>query len=219
MRRPRREAPRDPRTNLYNPRVSAAPTSPEDARRDLVLLLQLAHSGELGAIRAYLGHRATLVDPLERAQLGVVTRDEIRHRHCIAAMLARLGSAPDPRRERKMELVGRLIALSCVIGGWFVPMYGAGRLERSNVGEYEHAARLAVVAGLPVLTGALLDMAEVEWDHELWFRERAASHPGWRVFPHWAPLPPRAEIRASFAAFLADPSRRAEPLRIPWLVR
>jgi hypothetical protein len=198
---------------------SPAITSPEDARRDLVLLLQLADSGELGAIRAYLGHRATLVDPSERARLGVITREEIRHRRCIAAMLARLGSAPDPRRERRMELVGRLIALSCAVGGWFVPMYGAGRLERDNVGEYEHAARLAVVAGLPELTDALLEMAEVEWEHELWFRERAESHRGWRVFPHWPPLPPRAEIRASFAAFLADPARCAEPLRLPWLVR
>ena len=191
----------------------------EAARRDLALLLQLAFSGELGAIRAYLGHRASLHDPRERAELGAIIRDEIRHRHCILAMLGELGSAPDPRRERKMTLVGRAIALSCAVGGWFLPMYGAGRLERDNVSEYERAARLAILAGCSSFTDGLLDMAEVEWDHEQYFRGKASSHPGWRVFPAWPALPPRAEIRRSFEAFLADPRPIPRPLRVPLLVR
>ena len=184
-----------------------------------MLLLQLAYSGELGAIRAYLGHRASLSDRAERASLSTITRDEIRHRTCIAAMLATLGSVPDPRRERKMDWVGRSIALFCSVGGWFMPMYGAGRLERNNVGEYEHAARLAILARCEDMAERLLEMAEVEWDHEKFFRDRASSHVLWRVFPSWPQLPARGEIRRSFGAWLASSDRRVEPLRIPWLVR
>lgn len=191
----------------------------DEARAQLVLLLQLAYSGELGAIRAYLGHRASLRDRAERAALATITRDEIRHRACIAGMLERLGSAPDARRERKLDRVGRCIAFACSVGGWFIPMYGAGRLERDNVGEYEHAARLAIAAGMPELVEAMLEMAEVEWDHEAYFRGKASSHVMWRVVPAWPALPPRDEIRRSFTAWLGSRERHVGPLRIPWLVR
>lgn len=191
------------------------------ARRELVRLLQLAYSGELGAIRAYLGHRAALRDRAERADLGRITREEIRHRHEVGAMLAELGSAPDPRREWKLNLVGKSIAVFCAVGGWFLPMYGAGKLERDNVWEYEHAARLAHVAGLERWVEPLLAMAEVEHDHERWFRAKASSHPLWRVFPHflWPPLGAREEIRSSFAAFVAGGTREVLAVVPAWIVR
>src|SRR5207237_3780572 len=103
-------------------------------------------------------------------------------------------------------------------GGWFFPMYGAGRLESQNIREYEHAARLAAAAGCDELVEELLVMAEVEWDHERFFREQSASHFLWRAVPHWPVPPPRAEIRASFARFLAG-DRAAEPVLAPWSVR
>jgi hypothetical protein len=46
-----------------------------------------------------------------------------------------------------MTAVGRTIAFICHVSGWFVPMWGAGRLEAQNIVEYEHAARLAHLAG------------------------------------------------------------------------
>lgn len=189
------------------------------ARRTLVLQLQLAYSGELGAARAYAGHKASLRDRAERASLDRILRDEIRHRHCIIAMLSELGAVPDARRERKLNLVGRAISTFCFVGGWFAPMYGAGRLEAQNVREYEIAARLAHTAGLEVYVEPLLEMAEVEWDHERVFRAYASGHPLWRVFPHWAPPPPREEIRSSYAAFVASGDRRVPTLRIPLLIR
>lgn len=190
-----------------------------EARAQLVLLLQLAYSGELAAAWAYVGHRASVKDPAERAGIGRILRDELRHRQAIAVELANLGAEPDPRRERKMAFVGRSIARFCLVGGWFWPMWGAGRLEAQNVREYEHAARLAVLAGYPGFADALLEMAEVEWDHEAWFRAKAASHPLWRVVPHWPAPPPRATIRQRFDEFLASGDRRVEPVRLPLLVR
>jgi hypothetical protein len=189
------------------------------ARAQLVFLLQLAYSGELGAARAYAGHRDSLRNPRERNELGRILRDELRHRTCILAMLTELGSGPVERRERKLDLVGRAIALFCRFGGWFFPMYGAGKLERQNIREYEHAARLARVAGLIHFEDSLLEMAEVEWDHERFFRTRAASHWLWRLVPRWSPPPPREAIRAHFAAFVADGASELEPVVAPWIVR
>ncbi|HKC60534.1 MAG TPA: hypothetical protein VKB92_10650 [Myxococcales bacterium] len=188
------------------------------ARAHLVFLLQLAYSGELGAARAYAGHAASLRDPAEQAALRRICREEIRHRRCLRRMLAGLGAAPDPRRESKMDLVGRSISLFCQVGGWFFPMYGAGRLESQNIREYEHAARLAAVAGCDPLIEELLVMAEVEWDHERFFREKASSHPFWRVVPHWQVPAPRSSIRDDFTAFLRS-DRPIEPVIAPWLVR
>lgn len=118
-----------------------------------------------------------------------------------------------------MERVGRFIAAFCQVGGWFSPMYGAGRLEAQNVREYETAARLALVAGHSSFIEPLLEMAEVEWDHERYFRSHASSHPLWRVMPHWRAPPPRETIRASFAEFEKSPERPVHVVRPPWLVR
>jgi rubrerythrin len=189
------------------------------AREQLTFLLQLAYSGELAAIRAYLGHRRSLRDRTERAELGKIIRDEVRHRHCLLGQLGELGAAPDPMRERKMERVGRTISTFCLVGGWFFPMYGAGRLESQNIREYEVAARLALVAELRHFVDPLLEMAEVEWDHERYFRTMAGSHPGWRLVPRWPAPPPRDVIRASFRAFEGSAERPIHVVRAPLLVR
>ncbi len=171
-----------------------------DERRKLVRLLQLAYSGELAASLAYEGHARCVRDATERAKILAIRDEELDHRERVGVMLRALGAEPDPQRERRMRRVGRGIALLCRIGGWFVPMYGAARLERGNIGEYERAARFAEGAGRTELVDDLLRMAEVEWDHELYFREKAASHFLWRAFPRWAPPPPRASIRGRHAA-------------------
>jgi hypothetical protein len=182
----------------------------------LTRALVLAHAGEWGAIRAYLGHHASLPPGPDRAAIRVILVDEIRHRHVLRAMLAELGAAPDPRRERKLDVIGRAIAAFCRVGGWFFPMYGAARLERDNVGEYEIAARLASYAGRHEWIDTLLHLAEVEWDHERVLRDASSRHPLWRRVPRWE-SPPRAAIRERFAAFLRAP-RRPTPRR-SWLVR
>jgi hypothetical protein len=189
------------------------------AREQLSFLLQLAYSGELAATRAYLGHRDSLKDRKERVEVAKIVRDEVRHRHCILRMLKTLGVSPSPTRERKMELVGRSISLFCHVGGWFFPMYGAARLEAQNIKEYELGARLAHSAGLRHFVEPMLEMAEVEWDHELYFRTQAMSRWLWRVMPKWPLPPPRAEIRRSFGAFLEGEEWLVPLVRAPLLVR
>ncbi len=179
------------------------------ARRELVRALQSAASGELGAIRAYLGHRASLPPGPDRALIREILVDEIRHRRIVIEMLAGLHASPDPRNERKLSIVGGAISTFCRVGGWFLPMVGAARLECDNIVEYEIAARLAHHAGLPALIDPLLHLAEVEWDHEFRLRSAAMTHRLWQFVPSW-PIPsPRESIRGRFAAF----SRRPVPVR------
>jgi hypothetical protein len=179
-------------------------TGPAEARRRLVRLLQLAHGGERGAALAYESHARTARTPVERDQILKIREEELDHRARVGRMLARLGERSDPAVERSMERIGRAIAAFCRIGGWFLPMYGAGRLERRNIVEYEDAARAAALSENGEFVDDLLDMAEVEWDHERYFRLKSASHPMWRWTPHWESPPPREEIARSFDRFLRE---------------
>jgi len=169
-----------------------------NALEALAAILRLAYSGELAAALAYRGHWQSVRDPDERARIRQIEEEEWHHRDLVGGMLARIGMEPSPARERRASAVGRTLALFCGVGGWLAPMYGAGRLERRNIVEYETAARLAVRAGRPEFADCLLTMAEVEWDHEQYFRSRVLTHRLADRLPMWPAPPPRSEIRASF---------------------
>jgi hypothetical protein len=175
------------------------------SRRELIALLQLAHSGELAASIAYTGHAASVRDLEERRRIEQIKAEEVDHRTRVRAMLDSLGVSPEAERERKLRRVGKLISAFCHVGGWFAPMYGAGRFERKNIGEYERAATFAIGAGHSGFVDDLVHMAEVEWEHERYFREKAASHWLWRVFPKWDPPPPKSTIRAGLAELVSSP--------------
>lgn len=176
-------------------------TGPAEARRRLVRLLQLAHGGEAGAALAYESHARCARTRDERDEILKIREEELDHRARVGRLLARLHEAPDPAVERAMTRIGKAIASFCRIGGWFLPMYGAGRLERRNIVEYEDAARAAALCGHPEFVDDLLDMAEVEWDHERTFRLKSASHWAWRWMPKWEPPPPKSDIRDGYAHF------------------
>jgi len=166
-----------------------------NARARLIRQLQLAHAGERAAAIAYSGHWRSVKDPDQRAAIKKIEDEEWEHRRRILVMLTALGARPLWWREPLLALIGWSIAAACFVGGWFLPMYGAGKIERRNVWEYVDAARYAREAGHPELIDDLLCMAEVEWDHERWFRERIAGHRGLRWLKPWAALPPREALR------------------------
>lgn len=189
-------------------------TTPRDAdipreRAALIALLQGAFSGELAACFAYQGHADSVTDPAEIWEIRAIESEEWEHRERVGEILSALGAAPRADLERRLTLIGKTIGVLCRLGGWFVPMYGAGRLERGNIVEYEDAARHAQRCGRSEFVDDLLEMAEVEWDHEQYFREKCRSHGLARVFPMWSPPPPRAEIRASFAREFGVPEMPA----------
>jgi rubrerythrin len=195
--------------------LEAGRVAAERTGRDaLVALVQLAYSGELAAALAYRGHARCLGDPAERAAVAEIEREEGHHRELVGRMLPALGAAPDPLRERRARIVGRVLAGLCRVTGWLAPMYGAGRLESRNVREYEHAAALARAAGREDWVECLLAMAEVEWEHERAIRAYVRAHPLGRRLPLWPAPPPKASIRAN-AGLASLPEREMRDPELP----
>ncbi|HEX8089713.1 MAG TPA: ferritin-like domain-containing protein, partial [Blastocatellia bacterium] len=135
----------------------------------LVLILQAAYSGELAAAYAYRGHWKSLSHPVEREKIRQIENEEWVHREKVGVMLARLGASPVRTREARMSAIGRTVGLACHLTGRFLPMYFAGRLESSNVKEYEYAAFHARESGLISFESELRVMARVEKEHETFF--------------------------------------------------
>lgn len=187
------------------------------ALRDLTETLQLAYSGELAAAHAYRGHWRSVSEAETRAKILGIEEDEWHHRALVGRMLAGLGRKPSIVRELRACLVGRTLGVLCHVSGWLLPMYAAGRLESRNIREYEAAARYAAASDHFEFVDCLLAMAEVEWDHEKYFRSCVLRH---RWAPHlqlWLAPPPREEIRMSFDREVsAGVSLQGEPGRFAY---
>ena len=170
-----------------------------NSKQRLIAVLQLAYSGELAAAHAYNGHWRSVRDAAERERIAEIEQEELHHRKIVGEMLAKLGASPNRAREIRASLIGPLLSFLCHVSGWLVPMYGAGRLESGNVREYETAARLARECGREDLIDCLLTMAEVEWEHEKYFRSRVLTHPLGRRLTLWPRPLPKENIRKPFS--------------------
>lgn len=169
-------------------------------RAELIHVLQSACSGELAAGYAYRGHWKSVSPGAVRERIREIEEEEWHHRRLVLDLLVELGAGPSRSREAVFWLIGKTIGLLCRVGGWFIPMYGAGRLESGNIAEYERAAAFALEAGYAGMVDCLLTMAEVEWEHERFFREQIAGHRMLRLFKLWPSPPPRYAIRSPYAA-------------------
>jgi rubrerythrin len=177
----------------------------DDSSLKLIALLRLAYSAELAAAYAYRGHWHSVSDAAERTRIEEIENEEWHHRRLVGEMLESMSSHPSRQREIRALIIGRVLGVLCHLMGWLAPMYGAGRLESRNVGEYETAARHARDCGRGDLTDCLLTMAEVEWEHEKYFRSRVLIHPLGRRLSLWPAPPPKETIRESFAR---EPTQR-----------
>ncbi|MBV8547400.1 MAG: ferritin-like domain-containing protein [Acidobacteria bacterium] len=173
---------------------------PTDARAKLVRQLQGAYSGELAAGYAYRGHWKSLRPGPDCERIKQIEAEEWHHRELVGGLLRQLGGKPSRLREAIFWCIGRAIGAFCHVGGWFAPMYGAGRLERGNIVEYEEAAIFARDCGQAEMIDCILTMAEVEWEHEFFFRSKVTDHWMLRVLKVWPAPPPKATIRERFAA-------------------
>jgi rubrerythrin len=173
---------------------------------DLIGILRLAYSGELAAAYAYRGHWKSVKDSATRTKIREIEEEEWHHRRLAGQMLSQLGSGPSRYREIKAVLIGRTLGMLCHVMGWLLPMYGAGRLESRNVGEYERAARYAAQCNRHEFVECLLAMAEVEWEHEIYFRRCVQSHRLSPRIPMWRFPAPKESIRSSFYAEMGSPT-------------
>jgi len=134
----------------------------------------------------------------QRARIRQIEEEEWHHRQLVGEMLRGLGAAPSRYREARAGVIGRAIQLLCHLAPWSVSMYGAGRLESGNVREYEVAAAHARGCGRDDVIDCLLGMAEVEWDHERYFRAKVEGRWLARLLGLWSSPPPRETIRARY---------------------
>ncbi len=173
----------------------------------LIRQLQNAYSGEKAAAYAYRGHALSTPNLEERNEILKIEQEEWEHRESIGSMLRTLGAQPRFSREVLMTAVGVVIYCLCRLGGflnifnfgWYMSMYGAGKLEQANINEYEVAALSAIASGEDRFVEALVHMAEVEWDHELYFRSKSATSKWAKWIKIWNPPPPRDATRRSLA--------------------
>ena len=147
-----------------------------DPRQNLIRILQNAHAGEVAAAYAYRGHWKSLNESPEKIRIREIEVEEWDHRERVSQWLRKLDAKPRAIREKIFWTIGRSLGATCFLSGWFMPMYFAGRLESGNVVEYEDAAALARELDMPECVDDLLDMAHVEAEHELFFREMVTGH-------------------------------------------
>jgi rubrerythrin len=165
---------------------------------ELIKILRLAYSGELAAAYAYRGHWRSVKDEAIKTRIREIEEEEWHHRRLVGRMLEQVGAKPNRARECRAIVIGRTLGAMCHVAGWLLPMYGAGKLESRNINEYETAARHASRSGRAEFVDCLLAMAEVEWEHEKYFRACVESHKLGAWIPVW-PLPaPKEAIRATF---------------------
>jgi len=171
-----------------------------DHKSQLIHVLHMAYSGEKAAAYAYNAHWKSLKNPAERESIRRIEHEEIEHREIVGVMLEKLGNGPQPWREVLMACIGRSVGIACYLIGWFLPMYFAGRLESSNIKEYDVAATHAEALGMTEEAKTLMRLSSVEAQHEEFFLQTIANHPllplmhrifGWGV--HTTPLPPGAQ--------------------------
>ena len=178
---------------------------------ELIKILRLAYSGELAAAYAYRGHWRSVKDEAERERIREIEEEEWHHRRLVGRMLEQVGARPSRAREFRAVFIGRTLGAMCHVAGWLLPMYGAGKLESRNINEYEAAARHASRAGRAEFVDCLLTMAEVEWEHEKYFRACVGRHKlgGW--FPLWPNPAPKESIRAAYSVELGAIPERVNP--------
>lgn len=179
--------------------------SKEKANDELIKLVQNAYSGEKAAANAYWGHANSIfiTDKIEKNELLEIMNEELHHRHELLLILKSLNSKPNFFKEALMNFIGYIIAILCLPGTWFMPMYGAGQLESKNIAEYEVLARLAYLSDHKELCSLFLDFAEKEWDHEYYFRKKVLSHKLSDYIPLWKIPPEKASIKNSFDIFVS----------------
>jgi rubrerythrin len=168
------------------------------AEVDLARVLQLAYSGELAAAFAYRGHWKSVHDTGGRSRIQSIETEELHHRQLVGQMLAAMNVRVRRWPELRAAIIGRVLGALCHVTGELLPLYGAGRLESRNIREYEAAAQHARDCGRHEWIDCLLTMAEVEWEHEAYFRSRVESHWLGRKCGLWPKPAAKEAIRAQF---------------------
>lgn len=135
----------------------------------LVDLLQMAYSAEKAAAFAYIGHANSLSTEEQKAPVRQIELDEWGHRDEVLKIMEQYEVPISRYYEIRFHIVGKVIAFSCHIIGWFMPYYFAGRLESGNVCEYFRMMHYFHELGIKEHDKILYEMGIKEKEHEDFF--------------------------------------------------
>lgn len=139
---------------------------------ELTDLLQMAYSAEKAAAFAYIGHAGSLKDPAVKKAVKQIEDDEWNHRREVLAIMNEYNIPVSKYYELRFHIIGKVIAASCYVIGWFMPIYFAGRLESGNVCEYIRMKDYFNKAGITKHDKILYEMGIKEREHEDFFLEQ-----------------------------------------------
>lgn len=135
----------------------------------LIDLLQMAYSAEKAAAFAYIGHANSIKDKEAKKRINEIENDEWEHRKEVLAIMRQYNIPISKWYEFKFHVIGKVIAFSCHIIGWFMPYYFAGRLESGNVCEYFKMIHYFHELGIKAHDKVLYEMGIKEKEHEDYF--------------------------------------------------
>lgn len=158
----------DRKSGQPKPLERGAPGSPLQ-HPALERLLQRAYSAERAASFAYIGHAASLRDPRAKAAVKQIEDDEWAHRRHVLSIMEHHGVPVSKAFELRYYIVGKVIAASCHVIGWFMPYFFAGKLESGNVCEYFVMMRYFHERGIREHDAILYEMGMKEKEHEVYF--------------------------------------------------
>jgi hypothetical protein len=138
----------------------------------LVESLQRAYSAERAASFAYIGRAGSLRDPVAKAAVKQIEQDEWDHRRHVLEIMQQYDIPVSRAFEIRYYVIGKLIAGSCYVIGWFMPYFFAGKLESGNVCEYFVMLHHFRSLGIREHDAILYEMGMKEKDHEIYFLER-----------------------------------------------
>ena len=135
----------------------------------LVESLQRAYSAERAASFAYIGLAGSLSDPAAKAAVKQIENDEWDHRRHVLGIMQQYEIQVSRAFEIRYYLIGKLIAGSCYVIGWFMPYFFAGKLESGNVCEYFVMLHYFHSLGIREHDASLYAMGMKEKEHEVYF--------------------------------------------------
>jgi hypothetical protein len=138
----------------------------------LVTLLQRAYSAERAASFAYIGHAGSLKDPVAKSAVKQIEQDEWDHRRHVLAIMQQYDVPISRSFEVRYFFIGKIIAASCYVIGWFMPYFFAGKLESGNVCEYFVMMHYFHSLGIREHDAILYEMGMKEKEHEVYFLQQ-----------------------------------------------
>ena len=139
------------------------------SHKKLIDLMQRAYSAEKAAAFAYYGHSGSLKNKEHKTAVKQIEIDEWNHRREVLDIMNIYKVPVSTYYEFKYHIIGKFIAFSCYVIGWFMPIYFAGRLESGNVCEYFRMMQYFHELGIRDHDKILYEMGIKEKEHEIYF--------------------------------------------------